>query len=85
MDSKKVMADAAFARARDEVAKRTLALLVGMPVRDHRAEARNVAGPQWREIEEMVDGFARVAPQFALITAIWQRSFGRPAGQIAVA
>lgn len=85
MDSKKILADAAFARARDDVAKRALAMLVGLPVRDHRAAARTITGPQWRDLEEMVDGFARLAPQFALLTTIWQRSFGRPARQIAVA
>jgi hypothetical protein len=30
---------------------------------------------QWREIVETVDSFARLLPQFTLLTAVWQRSF----------
>lgn len=84
MDSKKVIADAAFRRARDEVSKRTLALTTGLPVRDHRAAGRQISPEQWREIEETVDSYTRVSPQFSLLAAIWQRSFGRR-GQIVAA
>jgi len=46
-----------------------------MPVRDHRALLKDLDATQWREIEETVDGFARLLPQFALLTSVWQRSF----------
>ncbi|HYG99080.1 MAG TPA: halocarboxylic acid dehydrogenase DehI family protein [Terriglobales bacterium] len=85
MDSKKVFNDAAFMRARDEVSKRTLGLLVGLPVRDHRALARGVSPQQWRDLEETVDGFVRLSSQFALVAAVWQRSFGRIAGHFIAA
>jgi len=84
MDSKKLLADPAFLRAKDDVSKRTLGLLVGLPARDHRA-AHGIESADWREIEEMVDGFARVSPQFCLLVSVWQRSFNRAAGQIAIA
>lgn len=76
MDAKKVMSDPAFQRAKEDVAKRTLSLLNGLPVRDHRAAAgRRISHAEWRDIEETVDGFARATPQFALMCAVWQRSF----------
>jgi hypothetical protein len=84
MDSKKVMSDAAFKRTRDEVSKRALGLTTGLPVRDHRASGRQITPENWREIEETVDAYARIAPQFSLLAAIWQRSFGRR-GQIIAA
>jgi len=84
MDSKKVMSDAGFRRSREEVAKRTVGLITGLPVRDHRAAGRQIATEKWRDIEETVDSYARLAPQFALLAAIWQRSFGRR-GQIIAA
>ncbi|MFB3813659.1 MAG: halocarboxylic acid dehydrogenase DehI family protein [Terriglobales bacterium] len=84
LDTKKVMADPAFLRARDDVAKRALGLLVGIPVKDHRALARQLDPKQWREIEEAVDAFARLSPQRLLALAIWQRSFA-VAGRIAAA
>jgi len=75
VDAKKVMRENSFAAARDRLNKRAMALLNGLPVRDHRASAKHVSPTQWKEIEEMVDGFARLAPQFALLSAVWQRSF----------
>jgi hypothetical protein len=75
LDSKKMLAEPAFAPARDEVAKRAGGLLLGLPAKDHRAAARNLSPQQWREIEEVVDSDARLAPQFALLSALWQRSF----------
>ena len=83
MDSKKLSGDAAFLRARDAVAKRTLGVMHGLPVRDHRAAAKRVTAAQWREIEELVDGFVRVLPQFALLAAVWQRSFRSAASIVA--
>lgn len=85
MDSKKLLNDPAFMRARDDASKRSLGLLVGLPVRDHRAAAREIAPQQWRDIEDMVDGFVRISAQFALIAAVWQRSFGGVAGHIVAA
>jgi hypothetical protein len=84
MDSKKVMSDAAFKRTRDEVSKRVLGLTTGLPVRDHRASGRQISPEDWREVEEIVDAYARIAPQSSLLAAIWQRSFRRT-GQIIAA
>lgn len=85
LDSKKLLGEPAFLRARDDVSKRTVGLLVGLPVRDHRAAGKHIESAQWRSIEETVDNFSRLAPQFALLMSVWHRSFGRAAGQIAVA
>lgn len=76
MDAKKVMQEPSFQHSRETVAKRTLGLLSGLPVRDHRGAAgKRVTPAEWRDIEEAVDSFARVTPQFALMSAVWQRSF----------
>jgi hypothetical protein len=85
LDSKKVLADKSFQSAKEQVAKRALGLLTGIPVKDHRAAAKDLTLNQWREIEEAVDSFARLLPQFALIGAIWQRSFPQFTGQILAA
>ena len=77
VEAKKVMREDSFVTARDRINKRAVGLLSGLPVRDHRATAKHVTPEQWKEIEEMVDGFARLLPQFALLAAVWQRS--RPA------
>jgi hypothetical protein len=61
--------------ARDRINQRALGLLKRLPVHDHRAAAKPVTAEQWQQIEEMVDGFARLLPQFALLAAVWQRSF----------
>ncbi len=83
LDSKKLLADSSLASAREQVAKRVAALLVGLPVKDHRSAGKNIAPATWREIEETVDGFARLLPQFALLSEVWHRSF--PQYQSAVA
>lgn len=83
MDSKKLASDPAFLRARDAVAKRTLGLTHGLPVRDHRAAAKHILPEQWRDIEELVDGLVRVVPHFALLAAVWQRSFRSATGVLA--
>lgn len=75
VDMKKLFADRDFLRARDEVSRRTLTLLHGLPVSDHRRALPHLSATQWNEIEELVDGFARLAPQFALGAAVWRRSF----------
>ena len=75
LDSKKLLTDSAFLEARAEMNRRARALLTGFPVKDHRAQLKEVDTTQWREIEETVDGFASLLPQFVLLTAIWQRSF----------
>lgn len=85
LDSKKLLNDATFSRAREDVSKRALGLVLGLPVRDHRQEAKTLVSSQWREIEETVDGLARLTPQLALLAAIWYRSFGTSAGRSAVA
>jgi hypothetical protein len=74
LDSKKLWADPGFLRARDEVAKRVQGLLIGLPVRDHRSADKNIDPARWREVEEAVDGIARLQPQFALLAAVWRRS-----------
>jgi halocarboxylic acid dehydrogenase DehI len=75
LDSKKLLADPSFISATEEINRRTRALLTGLPVRDHRSLLREFDPAQWREIEETVDGFARMLPQFVLLTSVWQRSF----------
>jgi hypothetical protein len=75
VEGKKIMREDSFLMARDRINKRALGLLGGLPVRDHRAAAKHVTAEQWNEIEQMVDGFARLLPQFALLAAVWQRSF----------
>jgi hypothetical protein len=75
LDSKKLLAEPSFMAAAEELNRRTRALLAGMPVRDHRAVLKELDPAQWHEIEETVDGFARLLPQFVLLTAVWQRSF----------
>jgi hypothetical protein len=74
-DAKKIIRDASFTHAKEEVARRSRALLNGLPVGDHRQATKKISAKDWREIEETVDGFVRQLPQFALLTAIWQRSF----------
>lgn len=74
LDSKRLLADPAFIAATEELNRRTRALLAGLPVKDHRALLKDL-DPQWHEIEETVDGFARLLPQFVLLTSVWQRSF----------
>jgi halocarboxylic acid dehydrogenase DehI len=75
LDSKKLLADPSFISARDDLNKRARALLTGLPVKDHRALLKDFDPAKWREIEETVDGFARILPQFVLLTSVWQRSF----------
>ncbi len=84
MDCKKLMPDAAFKRSRDELSKRASALTLGLPVRDHRASGRKISPENWRDIEESVDNYVRLSPQFLLLAAVWSRSFGRR-GQIIAA
>lgn len=74
-DTKKVIAQPTFVRAKDDVARRSLGLIAGMPVGDHRKHAKHLTPDQWRDLEEMVDSFTRMMPQLALISAVWQRSF----------
>lgn len=75
LDSKKLLADSSFLSAADELNRRTRALLTGLPVKDHRSALKEMDPAEWREIEETVDGFARLLPQFVLLTSVWQRSF----------
>jgi hypothetical protein len=82
-DSKKLFKQPGFIRAKDEVARRSIGLIAGLPVRDHRKLAKNLTPDQWRDIEEMTDSFSRLLPQFALMTAAWQRSFPHNSSEIA--
>jgi len=75
LDSKKLFQDASFSSARDELNRRARALLAGLPVKDHRALLKDLDPAKWHEIEETVDSFARLFPQFVLLTAVWERSF----------
>lgn len=75
LDSKKLLADPSFIRAREELNRRIRSLLAGLPVKDHRALMKDVDALQWRDIEETVDGFVRNLPQFVLLTSVWLRSF----------
>jgi hypothetical protein len=85
LDSKRLLANPSFIEAREELNRRSRALLAGLPVKDHRALCKGVAPAQWREIEEMVDSLARMLPQFVLLTAVWQRSFPSAARLIGAA
>jgi hypothetical protein len=75
MDSKKLLHDPGLKQAGEQVVPRASGLVIGLPVRDHRALGKEISADQWREIEELVDGAVKMQPQFALIGAIWQRSF----------
>jgi len=85
LDSKKLLADPTFMTAAEELNRRTRALLTGLPVKDHRATLNEFDPAQWHEIEETVDGFARLLPQFVLLTSVWQRSFPTAARLIGAA
>lgn len=75
LDSKRLLADPSFISAHEELNRRARALLTGLPVKDHRSLLKDLNPAQWQEIEETVDGFARLLPQFVLLTSVWQRSF----------
>ncbi|MGZ4788457.1 MAG: halocarboxylic acid dehydrogenase DehI family protein [Terriglobales bacterium] len=85
MDTKKVISQPSFRAAQERVAKRSLGLMAGMPVRDHRKMAKNVSPEEWRDIESMVDTFARVVPQLALVSTVWQRTFPNYGTQVIAA
>src|SRR6476620_9071101 len=73
LDSKRLLADPSFVSAHEDLNRRARALLTGLPVKDHRSLLKDFNPAQWQEIEETVDGFARLLPQFVLLTAVWQR------------
>ncbi len=75
LDCKRLIDEPAFIEAREDLNRRARALLTGLPVKDHRALLKEIDPAQWREIEDTVDSFARVLPQFVLLTAVWQRAF----------
>jgi hypothetical protein len=75
LDSKRMLVEPSFIKAHEELNRRARALLAGLPVKDHRALMKDMDPAQWKDIEETVDGFARLLPQFTLLTAVWQRSF----------
>lgn len=75
LDSKRLLADPSFMAAAEELNRRARSLLAGLPVKNHRDILKDLSPIQWREIEETVDGFARLLPQFVLLTSVWQRSF----------
>lgn len=77
-DSKRVMVDPEFLRGRDEIARRSIGLTSGLPVRDHRELAKTIAPQQWRDIEATVDLYARHLPSMALLSWVWRRSFVIP-------
>lgn len=84
VDMKKLFADREFLSARDEVSRRSLLLLKDLPVGDHRHALANFSSAQWNDIEQLVDGFARLLPQFALGAAVWRRSFATESAQLMV-
>ncbi len=75
VEAKKILHEHGFDIAAQEVSKRTLSLLVGLPVRNHRALGRSLTGAQWKEIEEAVDAHARLLPTFSILGTVWYRSF----------
>jgi halocarboxylic acid dehydrogenase DehI len=74
IDWKKTLKNPAIVRAKEEVSRRSAGLATGLPVGDHRASGK-IRPEHWREIEETVDGFVRMLPLFALVTAVWRKSF----------
>ncbi len=74
-EAKKIMREPQFTTACDNLNRRAVGLLNGLPVRDHRALAKRVSTEQWKQVEETVDGFVRLLPQFTVLAAVWQRSF----------
>ena len=74
-DSKRVMSDNEFLRARDEIGRRSIGLTSGLPVKDHRELAKSIAPEQWRDIEVAIDSYARQLPMFSLLSWVWRRSF----------
>jgi hypothetical protein len=77
-DSKRLMVQPEFLRVRDEIARRSVGLTSGLPVRDHREIAKTVSPQQWRDIEATVDLYARQTPALALLSWVWRRSFVIP-------
>jgi hypothetical protein len=85
VDAKKVLANREFQRSRDQLIQRSIGLLNGLPVRDHRHLARDISERDWRDIEETVDGYAKLLPQLALLSAVWLRFFAVYRGKYAAA
>jgi hypothetical protein len=85
LDSKRLLAEPSFIEAREELNRRARALLARLPVKDHRSLCKAVTAAEWREVEDTVDGLARMLPQFVLLTAVWQRSFPSAARLIGAA
>jgi hypothetical protein len=75
LEGKKLLQETSFIGAWEDLNRRARGLLAGMPVKDHRALLKDLDPAKWREIEETVDCFARLLPQFVLMTAVWERSF----------
>jgi hypothetical protein len=75
LDSKRLLKDQSFQNARAEVARRAASGVSGIPVHNHRELARHISPEQWSQIEETVDGYVRLLPLYALLTATWRRSF----------
>ncbi|HEV2989739.1 MAG TPA: halocarboxylic acid dehydrogenase DehI family protein [Candidatus Angelobacter sp.] len=75
LEGKKLLQESSFTGAWEDLNRRARALLAGLPVKDHRALLKDLEPAKWREIEETVDCFARLLPQFVLLTAAWERSF----------
>ena len=80
-DSKRLIADSGFQRGRDEIARRSIGLTSGLPVRDHREISKTINAEQWREVESLVDGYARQVPLYSLLSWVWRRSFVLPSGR----
>jgi hypothetical protein len=85
LDSKRMLVEHSFIKAHEELNHRARALLAGLPVKDHRSLLKDLDPAQWKDIEETVDSFARLSPQFTLLTAVWQRSFPSAARLIGAA
>ncbi|HEV2963432.1 MAG TPA: halocarboxylic acid dehydrogenase DehI family protein [Candidatus Angelobacter sp.] len=75
LEGKKLLQETSFIGSWEDLNRRARALLSGLPVKDHRALLKDLDPAKWREVEETVDCFARLLPQFVLLTAVWERSF----------
>jgi hypothetical protein len=76
-----VIGDSTYQRARDEIARRSIGLTSGLPVRDHRELSKSISPETWRDIESAVDGYARQLPLYSLLAWVWRRSFVVPGGR----
>ncbi len=75
LETKRLLGEPGMASALDSVAQRSAGLVRGLPVENHRRAAGKLGTEHWRAVEQAVEGYVRTLPMFALMTAVWHRSF----------